>query len=556
MAALATVVAVGVSDRWMSRRALATGDPKTRQVRPPLTELQSGLQELTAVSRAFKSVARAAQPGVVHIRVTGGLRSSMSREDVKSYVRERLDDWLKAEGLDSRPAERTGGPRDAQRDREIREYLSDFVDAEQLAELDPRLLEKLYEKRAYLEKVADRAPSPPGSGSGLIFDAAGYVLTNNHVIEERSNITVVLHDERECPATLIGTDPKTDLAVLKIAATDLHPLPFGDSDTLEIGDWVLAVGSPFGLVQTVTHGIVSAKGRTHVPGIDIDYQDFIQTDASINPGNSGGPLLNLSGEVVGVNTAIATHGDGQSTGIAFTIPANRAARIADQLKLHGVVARGWLGVSFVELEPADRELLGLATARSVAVERVLCGSPAEQAGLMVEDVVVDLNGKPVAGSEQLRGMIADMGPQASVHVRVLRDGAERRIDLRLGSQPADLDAARHSRAVEARLVRPLGVWARTFRPGLVHQYNLPYDPSARGVLIWQLDQDWSGPREVKESELITACNGVPVRNVRDLCVALDGIAAGTRVKLEIRPPSGDPRLVTVKLPAGRQARTP
>ncbi len=552
-AVVVAAVTLSAADSLSAGPALAGDDPKPRSAQAA-AEAPSGLAELTSVSRAFKAVARAAQPGVVHIRASGGLRGALRGEELKAYVRERVEEWLASGRLERGPAGAEMEPRDAERDRRIRDYLGTYLDEQQLAELDPVQREKLYEQRAVLEELVERFAAPPGSGSGLIFDGAGYVLTNFHVVEDRTSITVVLHDDRECPAALVGSDPKTDLAVLKISAADLQPLVFGDSDALEVGDWVLAVGSPFGLVHTVTHGIVSAKGRTRVPGIEIDYQDFIQTDASINPGNSGGPLLNLRGEVVGINTAIATQSDGQSTGIAFTIPSNRAARIAEQLKLHGAVARGWLGVSFAELDAADRELLGVAVRRSVIVERVLRDSPAERAGLMVEDVIVEVRDKPVTGAEQLRGLIADLGPDVTARLSVLRDGAQRHIDVRLGSQPANLGATRNAPAVEARLVRPLGVWGRTLRPGMVRQYDLPYEPTARGVLIWQLDQDWSGPRDVRESELIVGCNGRPVRTVRDLCVALEGIAGGTRVKLEIRAPGGESRTVTVKLPTARPAR--
>ena len=324
LAALVLVgfIAVGVPGRLLSRWAYACERGRLQATNEGLTALSQDLARVEEVSHAFRLVAKVARPGVVHIRV-------------RSDVAEEGDDpmW-----------------------RELRQQLE-----EQLGEQ--------FDEQRWRDFLRQHREAP-ASGSGIIFDEQGYVLTNNHVVAGRDEILVTLPDEREFPATLVGNDPMTDLAVIKIDASDLHALKFGDSDRVEVGDWVIAVGAPFGLSQSVTHGIISATGRDSVEPLTekgILYQNFLQTDAAINPGNSGGPLLNLRGEVIGVNTAIATNGDGYNAGIAFTIPSNMALKVASQLKESGAVARGWLGITMGELEAADRELLGIEGHRGVLV---------------------------------------------------------------------------------------------------------------------------------------------------------------------------------------------
>ena len=226
-------------------------------------------------------------------------------------------------------------------------------------------------------------------GSGFIIDRDGYIVTNNHVIEGADEIKVSLANDKEFDAEIVGRDPNTDLALIKIkGASDLVPLKLGDSDKLLVGSWVVAIGSPFGLEQTVTAGIVSAKGRVIGSG---PYDDFIQTDASINPGNSGGPLLNMNGEVVGINTAIVAQGQG----IGFAIPVNLARGIIEQLKAHGSVTRGWLGVGIQDLTPELAEYYGLKDKQGVLVAQVFEGDPADKAGIKAKDVIIEVDGKPI-----------------------------------------------------------------------------------------------------------------------------------------------------------------
>jgi serine protease Do len=269
-------------------------------------------------------------------------------------------------------------------------------------------------------------------GSGVIVDAqAGYILTNNHVVEGADDITVKLADKRELKASVVGRDPKTDLAVIKLkTAAGLTAAQFGDSDALEVGDWVLAIGSPFGLEQTVSHGIISAKGRVIGEG---PYDDFLQTDAPINPGNSGGPLVNLAGEVVGINSAITSRSGG-SEGIGFAIPSNLARSIYHQLVASGKVVRGWLGVSIQDLDPALARHFGLAAdAKGVLVADVLDHGPAREAGLRSGDVIVKYNGKPVEESRDLQRRVAETAVGQSVSLGLWRDRASANVSLKVGN---------------------------------------------------------------------------------------------------------------------------
>jgi serine protease Do len=481
---IAGLVGLGISGVRPTRAA----DPGTAQATAEeLAHLEQQLPEVYAISRAFKLVAKVARPGVVHIRVEGGQAPEVDPEE-RRRMREHFGDDIPDETLDR-----------------------------------------------WLRQV------PPGSGSGIIIDAAGHILTNNHVVAGREEITVVLNDEREFPANMVGTDPKTDLAVIRIDAPDLQPLKLGDSDRLEVGDWVIAVGSPFGLQQTVTHGIVSAKGRQRLAGVDIDYQDFIQTDAAINPGNSGGPLLNLRGEVIGVNTAIATHGDGQNAGIAFTIPSNMAMKIAEQLKDHGEVRRGYLGIVPVSLHPTDEDIFGLPSSEGVFVEMVVRRSPADRAGLQVEDVITHIDGVPMRGLEKFRSYVADLQPNQRVEVKVLRDRKPLTVNVRLGLQPDSLSTVNNTVA-NARKIPRLRLQARTLRPGDLRSY----DEDVRGVYVVDWDADWSDPPSIDRYEVIVGVNGKAVKSILELEQFLDEIPDNRQIRLRVQEPTGDQRIITVR----------
>jgi Do/DeqQ family serine protease len=267
------------------------------------------------------------------------------------------------------------------------------------------------------------------TGSGVIVDAArGYVLTNNHVVEHAADIEVTTKDNRRFRAKLIGRDPATDIAVLQIPAEQLIAVPMGDSGHLQVGDFVLAVGNPFGLGQTVTSGIISALGRS---GLGIEgYEDFIQTDASINPGNSGGPLVNLEGQLVGINTAILAPGGG-NVGIGFAVPINMAREVMDQLLRNGVVRRGRIGVAIQDLTPDLARALGTIHTGGAVVARVEPGSPAERAGLKPSDLIVAVDGVPIGNASELRNRVGMSQIGAAVALTVERNGAESTVDVRV-----------------------------------------------------------------------------------------------------------------------------
>ncbi|NIO12201.1 MAG: Do family serine endopeptidase, partial [Deltaproteobacteria bacterium] len=266
-------------------------------------------------------------------------------------------------------------------------------------------------------------------GSGFVVDKEGYILTNNHVIESGDKIIVRLSDDEEFEAKLIGRDPKTDIAVIKIDADiNLEIAPLGNSDDLEVGEWVLAIGNPFGLEHSVTSGIVSAKGRHIGAG---PYDNFIQTDASINPGNSGGPLINLRGEVVGINTAIFSRGGG-NIGIGFAIPINLVKELLPQLKSKGKVTRGWLGVVIQGVTPAIAESLGMKKARGALVANVSSDGPAERAGVEIGDVIIEFNNQAVKESNDLPIIVARTPVGKKVEVIVLRDGKEVKLSVVIG----------------------------------------------------------------------------------------------------------------------------
>ncbi len=273
-----------------------------------------------------------------------------------------------------------------------------------------------------------------GLGSGVIVSSDGYILTNNHVIAGADSISIMTADNRKIAAKVVGTDTRTDIAVIKVAATGLKPIAIGDSDQLKVGEWVLAIGSPLreNLARTVTHGIVSAKGRSNV-GL-AEYEDFIQTDAAINPGNSGGALVNINGELVGINTAIASH-TGGFEGVGFAVPSKMAQKVFNELITRGKVTRGYIGITIQDIDENLGRSLNVKPRNGALVASVVERSPAEKAGLKTGDVVLEFNGRQVSNSVELRNAIAVQSPGSVGTLVINRDGAIRTVQVRLEELP-------------------------------------------------------------------------------------------------------------------------
>jgi serine protease Do len=292
--------------------------------------------------------------------------------------------------------------------------------------------------RAQGRRGVVQQPQQEGLGSGVIVSADGYILTNNHVVHGADVIKISLNDGREFTAKVIGTDPQTDLAIVKVDAKNLPAVTFADSDRVEVGDRVLAVGNPFGIGQTVTSGMVSGLGRAT---LGLDYEDFIQTDAAINPGNSGGALVDAEGRLVGVNTAILSR-NGGFQGIGFAIPANLARNVMEQLASNGKVVRGYLGVSIQDVTPALAEEFKLKTREGALVAEVVAGGPAAKAGLKGGDVITQLDGKAVSDARHLKLAVANFAPGTKVPAEVLRDGKIEKVDLKVSERPGERALAR------------------------------------------------------------------------------------------------------------------
>jgi serine protease Do len=320
-------------------------------------------------------------------------------------------------------------------------------------------------------------------GSGVIVSADGYIITNNHVIEQADEIRVTLVDKRTFRAKIIGVDNKTDVAIVKIDASNLHPVQWGDSDKLQVGEFVLAVGNPYGLSHTVTMGIISAVGRANV-GI-ADYEDFIQTDAAINPGNSGGPLVNTTGELIGINTAIFSRSGGYQ-GIGFAVPSNMARLVMDQLIQKGKVTRGWLGVTIQEITPELSNKFGLKSAKGALIGDVAKGSPAEKAGLQRGDVILEFNGKKISDVGNLRNIVAQSKVGAQFPIRVIRSGKEYAITVTTTELPKELADSNTGNVPEDTAFEGLtGLTVIELTAEISRQLGLPRDE--KGVVVVRVD---------------------------------------------------------------------
>jgi len=357
-------------------------------------------------------------------------------------------------------------------------------------------------------------------GSGVIINREGYILTNNHVVENAKEITVTLYSEKDYPAEVIGRDKKTDLALIKIdAKEDLAVAPLGDSDRLKVGEWVLAIGNPFGLSETVTAGIVSAKGRVIGAG---PYDDFIQTDASINPGNSGGPLFNFLGEAVGINTAIVAAGQG----IGFAIPINMAKEVIPQLKEKGRVTRGWLGVTVQRITSQLAKSFGLKEERGALVSQVFKGSPAEKAGIKSGDVILEFDGKKVKEFGELSRIVASTPLGKTIPIKIFREGKM----ITLQATVAELEE--RAEAAEAPVQKTLGITVQNLTPEIARALGLE---DTTGVVVARVEK--GSPADVagiNRGDVMQEVNHQLVEDVDDFYRAMDRAKGQESILLLVR----------------------
>jgi Do/DeqQ family serine protease len=395
---------------------------------------------------------------------------------------------------------------------------------------DPDKFKEFFGEEFY-EKYFKRRPREDarGSGSGVIVDPKGYILTNNHVIENAQEIIVRLSDARKFTATLVGSDPKTDLAVLKVEApTPLPAAELGDSDSLRVGQWAIAIGNPFGLDRTVTVGIISATARTRV-GL-ATYEDFIQTDASINPGNSGGPLLNLDGRVIGVNTAIVASGQG----IGFSIPINMAREVMRQLITSGRVVRGWLGIVIQDISEDLAPSFGVREKEGVLVSDVMKGGPAETGGLRPGDVIVEFGGKPITEVPELQRRVAGIAPGQAAAVKVIRDHAPVSLKVVIGEMPTEQPVAAANPSDE--------VWGLTVE-ALTGETARRLDlPVSSGALVTDVASGSPADKAgLHRGDVILEVNRRPVSDVAALRSELAALKPGQSVPIYVHRASGGGR---------------
>ncbi|MEW6160832.1 MAG: DegQ family serine endoprotease [Verrucomicrobiota bacterium] len=372
-----------------------------------------------------------------------------------------------------------------------------------------------------------RTPRQHGLGSGVIVSEDGYILTNSHVVENADEVKVALTSGEEYDAKVVGTDPKTDIAVLKIDVKDLPHATLGDSEKIEVGDLVLAVGNPFGIGQTVTMGMISATGRG---AIGLDYEDFIQTDAAINPGNSGGALVDAEGRLIGINTAILSR-TGGNHGIGFAVPINLARSVMESLVKEGRVVRGFMGVNIQDLTPTLAQEFNVDETHGALVAEVTPRSPAEKAGLKSGDVIVEFNGKSVRDSRTLKLQVAQTPPGEKVPVKVLREGRTKTLEVVLKEFPSDQALAKsrsNDRDAEEQLK---GVTVTDIDPAARRQFGLPRE--LQGALVTQVKPDSAAfEAGLREGDVITEINRRPVTSAEE-ALELSEQAKGDRFLLRV-----------------------
>ena len=398
--------------------------------------------------------------------------------------------------------------------------MPDWPFGEPFSPFDDDLFERFFRRRFSPRRSPRPKQRQTAQGSGFIISPDGYILTNNHLVGEADKVTVKREENPEVEAKVIGTDPDSDVAIIKIDSQDLAYLELGDSDALEVGEWVLAIGNPFGLSHTVTAGIVSGKGRSNI-GL-ATYEDFIQTDAAINFGNSGGPLINLDGKVVGINTAIL--GPGGNIGIGFAIPINMAKAIRDQLIESGTVVRGYLGIWYEELTPTLARAFGLEEdAKGVAITKVIEDTPADKAGLKHNDVIIEFDGQPIENKNAFLKQVARLKPGTKAKLVVLRDGKQKTFTVELGKRPPKGEII----GTELEAIDELGFSVQDLTNDIAERYGYK---DLTGVIVTRVEP---GSEAVDagfvSGMLIMEVNRMPIKNTRDFNEAIRKAAKGSPI---------------------------
>ena len=456
--------------------------------------LDGGVESLRQTGKAFASVARAVSPSVVFIQVEG----KAPADSIRGLPSPFGDEWPFGDNL-------------------FKRFFGDQLPA---VPKMPKPDVPRGERRAI------------GQGSGFVFAAKDglvsgktYILTNNHVVENAEKIRVKFQDDREFDAEITGRDPQSDVAVIEIKASGLPALRWGDSSSLEVGEWVAAIGNPFGLSHTLTAGVVSAKGRTSV-GIN-DYEDFIQTDAAINPGNSGGPLVNLDGEVVGINTAIFSRSGGYM-GVGFAIPSDLAKAIANQLIEHGDVTRGYLGIVIQQLTADLAESFGVKPSQGILVAQVSGDSPAAKAGLRQGDVIVEFRGEPVTDVGSFRNRVSLTPPSSTETLTIVRDGKRKTVQVTIGKLAEDKRIAQGS----AQSADEIGLTVQTLTPQLAEQFDA--EPG-EGIVVTEVRPgSVAAIAGIETGSVILQVNREPVRSAADFQRAVKHGAGDKRLLLLVR----------------------
>ena len=396
-----------------------------------------------------------------------------------------------------------------------------------------KVIEQNYNQ--YFSPFGDQFPQGKSRGhslgSGVIIDSdEGYIITNNHVIDDAEDIKVILYDKREVRGTIVATDPPSDLAVIKVDSNGLSTVTFGNSDQLSVGEWVVAIGSPFGLHlnHTVTAGIVSAIGRSSVISRN-NFEDFIQHDAAINPGNSGGALFNLDGELVGINTAIATDGYSRANaGVGFAIPINMVKRVIEDLISDGKVTRGWLGVQIQDVDEGMAKALRLKERNGAIISQVIKNSPAEDAGVEKQDVIIAVNGIKVDDSSNLKNLISSGRPHDKTKLTLIRDGHEKKLTVTLGIRPGEKELAETYRYGE-KLFDILGLRVETFANG--DPKNLDY---VDGVKIVEVKKDSpASDNNINRGDIITEMGKTSIKEKNEYDSKLESYSKGDTIMLRI-----------------------